>query len=136
MYNLLSNSSLYPELSLLRVIWEKVNAEENLLSILQKYENQKNLVICLPLAWNDTKYNKIIKKMAINNIVISPYDNNFIYPWSLPNVICANKNQEWFYSNEQHQQILINGYSVDTVLLSIVAVKGKEYLQNFIKTRR
>ena len=135
MYSLLSNSSLYPELNRIKIKWHKIYEENDLYNILQQYTLKTDSVLCIPLCWKTSKYNSILNTIAKHNIIVAPYDKDNLYPWSLPEVFCAKENIEWYYPNENNQQIQVSGYSVDTVLLSIIALKGKQYLNNFLKRR-
>lgn len=135
MYSLLSNASLFPSLPFFRKEWQKITEKENLFSILQNNYNKQNNIYCIPLCWNTTEYNVLLQNIAKNNIVIAPYDEENKYPWSLPGVYCANKNNTWYYSDNNFQERNISGYSVDTIILSIIALKGEDFLKNFMKER-
>ncbi len=129
MYSLLSNSSLYPALeNRFRLKWEKLNDLKDFSTIL----SNNDTIYCIPLCWDIDKYNDYIIESAKKNIIIAPFDETKKYPWSLPGVFCANKNIIWDYSDITNQQHEVSGYSVDTVILSIVALKGKQYLTNFL----
>lgn len=129
MYSLLSNSSLYPALeNRFRLKWEKLHGLEDLPSLL----SNRDTIYCIPLCWETKEYNDYIIESAKKNIIIAPFDNIRKYPWSLSGVFCANKNLAWDYSDITHQQHEVSGYSVDTVILSIIALKGKQFLTDFL----
>lgn len=132
MYNLLTNK-LYNELNRLQINWIKINSYEDLFNTFSTLKDEKNKVICIPLAWQDDKLNNLIVNMSKNNIIISPLDKDYIYPWSLDGIYCADKEIEWYYSDDNFQKVCVNGYSVYCILLSIIAVKGRKFLENFIR---
>lgn len=66
--------------------WERLD-ENNLNSILSKYKSSKGDIFCIPLSWTTTNYNEQISILAKNNIILAPFDEQELYPWSLPGVI-------------------------------------------------
>lgn len=132
MYSLLSNP-LFFELNRIKVDWRKLESEADLQKVLKQLQMETNNIICIPLAWNDSYYNNIIQELGKNNIIVAPYDKTLDYPWVLSNVYCANHSAIECYPNESNKQIEVEGYSVYCTTIAIVAVKGRDFLKNFME---
>lgn len=93
--------------------------------------NIKDCIICVPIAFEAVNIKKWIH-LANNNIVIASVDEEYQYPWCISNIFSANHPLHWA-TNVNEQDIGVTGTSAYCVLLSILALNGKEFLINFIK---
>ena len=91
----------------------------------------KDNIICVPIAFEKVDIKKWIK-LGNNNIVIAAVDEEYLYPWSISNIIPANYMIHWATNMDEHD-IGITGTSAYCVFLSILALNGKDFLLKYIK---
>ena len=89
---------------------------------IEKFESYANRVFCIPTAWENIPefFDEIFQKILNNgNLAIAAKDFEYKYPWTLNNVICADRSIEMPLGPVK-SMTGTSGYCVYLTLLSLV----------------